>query len=275
MTRYLVLFLTVTVIAIAAGFAAAPVYAAPDYDESAMGMTYNQFYETASAYFEGTTTVCIVKQDLTTAAATNQQTAYPWPSSAAVVKVTSSDANDTGAVILTYLDENWDRQEETLTLTGQTIVSSTATPIRVLGLRCVDSGAQDTTNQGTLYVFTGTATSGVPDSLATILAIVPIGYGSSKAAVYSTPRSVSKGIIKGIRYSCAEGVDFAAYLTIIDRSQTYPVKKVYGPFNLFQATGVLPVYIDIGSKTDIYMTANTGTAAQKCLLGFDVFYKKQ
>jgi hypothetical protein len=275
MTRYLSLFLTITLIAIAAGFAVSPVYAAPDYDEAAMGTVYNQFSEVYDAYYEGTTAVSIVQQEVTAAAATNQQTAYPWPATAAVVKVTSTDANDTGAVILTYLDENWDRLEETLTLTGQTIVSSTATPIRVLGLRCVNSGAQDTTNQGTLYVFTGTATSGVPDALSTILAIVPIAHGESKGCVFTTPRNVTKGLLRGIHYTCAEGVDFEVYCTTIDRTQTYPVKRVFGPFMLFQANGFIPINAELDDKTDVYLTAKTGTAAQKCRLGLDVYYRKQ
>jgi hypothetical protein len=275
MTRYLSLLLTITLIAIAAGFAAAPVHADPDYDEAAMGTVYNQFHETFDAFFEGTTTVCIVKQEVTAAAATNQQTAYPWIATAGTFEIASSDASDTGEVVVTYIDSFWDRKTATKTLTGQTLVTSTETAMRILSIECVNSGAQDTTNQGTIYVFTGTATSGVPDDLSKVLALIPIGVGKSKGAVFSTPRNVTKGIVKGIKYALGEGVDFYVYLNVVDRSVTYPVKKVYGPFYLFQTTGYIPLDVPLDDKMDVYLTGATGTAAQKAWLGFDVFYRKQ
>jgi hypothetical protein len=270
--RFTVFFI---VLACVVGLATAPVNAAPDYDEVSMDQLYNQYHEMHDAYFEGTTTVCIVKQDLTTSADTYQQTAYPFPSAAAAVKISSSDANDTGEVVLTYLDSNWDRQTVTHTLTGQTQVATTVTPIRVLSLVCNDSGAQDKTNQGTIYVYTGTATSGVPDSLSTVLAIVPIGAGRSKMCVTSIPRNVSKGLIRGIDYACAESVDFYFYLYTIDRSETYPILKQYGPFYVFQSSGRIPLNIPVNDKFDVYMTGATGTAAQKCWLNLDLYYKKQ
>lgn len=258
---------------LAAIFAAvAPVHAAPDYDEAAMGTVYRQFSERADAYFEGTTSVCIVKQDVTTSAATNQQASYPFPAAAGTFEISSSDANDTGAVQIVYLDSSWDRQTVTMTLNGQTKVTSSVSAWRVLSARCANSGAQDTTNQGTIYVFTGDCTSGVPDDLATILAIIPIAHGSSKGAVMTTPRSVGKGMIRAIHYALAEGVDFEVYATVIDRTATYPVKRVYGPFHLFQATGTIPLDLPLGSKTDVYLTAKTGTAAQKAWLALETFY---
>ena len=89
--------------------------------------------------------------------------------SPAVVKVASTDANDTdggsGArtVRLKGLDGSLNPQEETLTLSGQTEVTSSSVFSVVEEMKVMSVGASGF-NEGTLWVGNSTFSSGVPDS---------------------------------------------------------------------------------------------------------------
>lgn len=264
-------------------FAATPVLALTSEDEMLafrMGESFVHVNELYDAYWEGSTSVDIIQQTPAAAAAENQQATYNWYTSAGTFEVSSSDANDTGSVKITYLDSNWDRQTVTKTMTGQTAVAGGVNAIRILKAEYLTSGAQDTTNQGTIYVTggascTGTRSSGVPSTLSEVLCVIPIGAGVSKTCVFTTPRNIVRGAVRRVIAHTAEGVDFDVYLNIIDRTQTYPVVRKYGPFHAFQNVVDIPLNVSIGQKTDIYLTGQTGTAAQDGFFAFEVYYKRQ
>ena len=119
----------------------------------------------------------------------SQGSIYAYPASAIAMKVSSSDANDdaagTGArtVVVSGLDENYDEVSETVTLDGQTEVLTTTTFIRVFRAFVATAGSGGTA-AGTIYVGTGTVTSGVP---ATIYAAIPLGENQTQMAIWTVP----------------------------------------------------------------------------------------
>lgn len=100
-----------------------------------------------------------------------------YPSSATGCTVTSSDtaSDDTGTVLVSGLDANYDLQTAVATIGGG---ATTETFIRVFSIRML------TANTGNANVGTLTATV---DSQT--VATVSIGYGSSLSAIYTIPRN--------------------------------------------------------------------------------------
>lgn len=107
----------------------------------------------------------------------------------ATVDVASTDANDTSAgtglqtVTLTGLDSSGDAQSETISMSGQTEVTSANTYSAVHGLRSLTWGAGNT-NAGTVWCGNGTFTAGVP---ATKYVSMHIGHNVSMTAYYVVP----------------------------------------------------------------------------------------
>ncbi len=99
----------------------------------------------------------------------------------ATVKVSSSDADDTSAgaglrtLTLSGLDSSGDAQSETITMNGQTGVTSANTYSAILGLKGLTWGAT-TWNEGIVYVGTGTITAGKPAVILTA-----IGFDATRA----------------------------------------------------------------------------------------------
>ena len=114
---------------------------------------------------------------------------YPWPTSAAVVYVSSSSVADaspsgTGAqtIRLQGLDANYLEIEEDIALNGQTQVATTKQYLRVYRAFVLTSGSGGGA-AGTVYVGTTGATAGVP---AVVYADLAIG-NQTQMAVYTVP----------------------------------------------------------------------------------------
>jgi hypothetical protein len=246
------------------------------YSAGEISQNYYEFY-----YGENSATltsaVALYSGTLTTNAVPNLLSA-----ASAAIKLSSSDANDTGELTLVYLDSNWDRQEVTETLTGQTAVTLSVTAIRVLSATYDWSGAQDKTNQGAIYVYTGAATSGVPDDLSTVICAIPAGRGRTQA-VASIPRNVARAVITDVFvndkvFTAATtevtGMQANVKLVVQDSSQTYPIRHIYGPFPV----GKTEVMIPVDDKYDIFLI-DGGNAVQGAAAtvggGFHVYYRKQ
>ena len=92
---------------------------------------------------------------------------YAYPTSATVMKVSSSDANDTSAgtgartVLIVGLDANYNRISEVVTLNGQTSVNTVNSYLRITYSELTSTGSGNA-QAGTIYVGTGTVTAGVP-----------------------------------------------------------------------------------------------------------------
>lgn len=85
---------------------------------------------------------------------------YTFSTTADIDSISSSNAGDTGNVIVEGLDENWDFVQQTVVLTGQTTATLTTPLIRFF--RAWNDSATDL--QGTVYIYINGATvsAGVP-----------------------------------------------------------------------------------------------------------------
>ena len=114
---------------------------------------------------------------------------YSHPSSASTMTVSSSSTADTSAgtgartVEIFGLDSDYNEVSETITLNGQTAVTTTNTYIRMnrAVVRSAGSGEQ---NAGVIYVGTGTVTAGVP---ANKYATIAVGDNQTLMCVWTVP----------------------------------------------------------------------------------------
>ena len=119
---------------------------------------------------------------------------YAYPSSAAVVYISSSDANDTVAgtgartVTVEGLDATYGAITETVNLNGQTQVATTKQYLRINRTYVVTAGSGGT-GAGVIYVATSGAASGVPTGTA--YAAIVAGENQSQMAVYTVPAAYS------------------------------------------------------------------------------------
>jgi hypothetical protein len=122
------------------------------------------------------------------------------PAAALAMKVSSSSADDdaagTGArtVVIQGLDADYNEVSETVTLDGQTAVTMTVEMIRVNYLFVASAGS-GATAAGTIYVGTGTVTSGVP---ATIYNMIAVGYNASLTGSYTVPAGHTGYVVSGL-----------------------------------------------------------------------------
>ncbi|MGI9490477.1 MAG: hypothetical protein ACR2RF_32210 [Geminicoccaceae bacterium] len=116
---------------------------------------------------------------------------YNYVPSPQTLSFSSTSANDaaagTGAqtILAIGLDENFDDLQETITLNGQTAVSSVAQFSRIFRMIVVTAGSAETA-AGTIYAGTGTVTAGVP---AEVHARITLGENQTLMAVYTVPRN--------------------------------------------------------------------------------------
>ena len=112
-----------------------------------------------------------------------------YPAAALQMTVSSSSANDTSAgtgartVLITGLDANYAIITETVTLNGQTAVTTTNSFLRINSMLVTTAGT-GLANAGIIYIGTGTVTSGVP---ATIYNVISIGFNNTTSSQYTVP----------------------------------------------------------------------------------------
>lgn len=121
-----------------------------------------------------------------------------FPSTASVMNVSSDDATDAAGdvglrtVTVFGLDGDFNLAsdgspvEETVTMDGQTIVTTTQVFARVIRMIGRTAGGSET-NVGMIYAFTGTATVGTPDDVTQIYAAIPATEGQTLQASYTIP----------------------------------------------------------------------------------------
>jgi hypothetical protein len=118
-------------------------------------------------------------------------TAYNYISSATALGVSSTSTADTSAgtgartIQIQGLDANYDEISETVTLNGQTEVSTTQSFLRVFRAKVLTAGSGGV-NAGIIYIGTGTVTTGVNDNPH---AAISIGQNQTLMAVYTVPNN--------------------------------------------------------------------------------------
>ena len=114
---------------------------------------------------------------------------YTFPSSTTTTTISSSNANDTSAgtgartVFVEGLNANYERVTETASLNGQTGVTLANAYLRVNKVTILTAGSGGT-SAGSIFVGTGTVTTGVP---AVILNRTGSSSNESESGFYSVP----------------------------------------------------------------------------------------
>ncbi len=114
---------------------------------------------------------------------------YSYPASASTMTVSSSDANDTSSgtgartVRISGLNASYVETSETITLNGQTAVTTTNSYIRMNRAVVLTAGSGEA-NAGVIYVGTGTVTAGVPANKFTT---ITIGTNQTLQAFWTVP----------------------------------------------------------------------------------------
>jgi hypothetical protein len=112
-----------------------------------------------------------------------------YPASALQMTVSSADADDTSAgtgartVLITGLDANYAVISETVTMNGQTAVTTTNSFLRINAMLVTTAGTS-LANEGIIYIGSGTVTSGVP---ATIYNVIAAGFNNATSSQYTIP----------------------------------------------------------------------------------------
>ena len=194
-------------------------------------------------------------------AATLNQMQYTYSTTAVIDKLSSSDNSDTEVIEIQGLDANYALTTQNATLTGQTQVTLTTPLIRVFRMKNVGS----TDLAGTVYCYEdGTATAGVPDTLADTRSVILGSNNQTLQAMYTVPAGKTAYMTK-----------WDAFTAGASRSADYDVKLMArSPGGVFQikhhasmldgGAGHLPVdykpYRRFEQKTDIEMRAQLLTA---------------
>ena len=115
---------------------------------------------------------------------------YVYPPSATTMTVSSSDANDTSAgtgartIQIAGLDGSYNEVSETITMNGQTPVTTSNSYLRVNRALVLTAGSGGA-NAGIIYVGTGTVTAGIPVNKYTT--INGFGLNQSLQAFWTVP----------------------------------------------------------------------------------------
>jgi len=192
---------------------------------------------------------------------------YSYLSTATVLKVSSSSANDTsagtgaGTVELFGLDGDYNEISEVVTLNGQTAVDTTQSYLRINRM-IVRSAGSGGANAGIIYAGTGTVTTGVPANIyatingdgtnQTLMAIwtVPAGYTG-----YLVQYDVSNGTTSNTPAVCKLLLVARPYGEVF---QTKDVKSLTTGMHI-ENTLILPVAFT--EKTDIEVRAISSSAS--------------
>ena len=123
----------------------------------------------------------------------------PHPTTASVLKVSSSSADDTvlgtGArtVVIVGLDGSYNQVSETVTLDGQTEVNTTNSYLYVNQFYVASVGSGGV-NAGNINAGTGTVTAGVP---AVLYDIIAAGYNNRTTGHYCVPAGYTGYMVHG------------------------------------------------------------------------------
>ena len=205
--------------------------------------------------------------------------AYTWPAAAATLEVTSSDAADKGTatpstgartVTLEGLDANYDELVETVTLDGQTAVTTTGSFLRLDRMYVVTAGSGNT-NAGVIYAAnsSGTHSSGVPTDLTLVYSTIAATEGQTLQSFYTVPNGCT-AYVMGITASSGDGTN-STTITFRSRSQGGAF-RTKDKFIVFKTTVAIPheVPIPFAEKTDLEMIGVAGASTTDVAATIDI-----
>lgn len=190
---------------------------------------------------------------------------YPWLTTAVTMTISSADANDTSAgtgartVTVYGLDANYLEISETLTMNGQTAVTTANSYLRVNKILVRTAGSLGY-NAGNIYLGTGTVTTGVPAVIHLQISYSAnyLGECSSLACIYTIPAGKT-GFIDDFNLSLDSAIQTEWWVKI------RPLGEVFQSIhrNMANQNSVgeqLHCPIKILQKTDICMRASAATS---------------
>jgi hypothetical protein len=136
---------------------------------------------------------------------TSEETIWPqggilaYPSAALQMKVSSNNANDTAngtgarTVLISGLVSDYSETSETVTLNGQTAVTTTTAFLRINNAYVLTAGSSNSA-EGNIYIGTGTVTAGVP---ATIYDTIHFDYNARVTGSYTIPANYTAYLVAG------------------------------------------------------------------------------
>lgn len=207
----------------------------------------------------------------------DQGGSYSYLSSASVLKVSSSSANDTSdgtgarTVQVYGVDSDYNEINEIVTLNGQTAVNTSNSFLRVYRaiVRTAGSGEK---NAGDIYVGDGTVTSGVP---ATKYAKILVGNNQTLMALWTVPSGYTGYLYQ---FDCSSGSTAAnkfqtIKLFIRPENEVFQVKDVQ---TIHNSNIVLDygVPLKINEKSDIEVRAFASSGTDAVSANFSIIYKK-
>jgi len=122
------------------------------------------------------------------------------PATAIQMSVSSSNANDTSAgtgartVLIQGLNSAFDEISETVTLNGQTAVTTTQSFLRI-NYALVTTAGSTNGAAGDIYFGTGTVTAGVP---ATVYNIIKFNFNNTVTGHYTVPAGYTAYLVQGL-----------------------------------------------------------------------------
>ena len=185
----------------------------------------------------------------------------------AVVKVASTSANDKGTatagtgartVLLVGLDENLEVATETVTLDGQTAVTTTTTFAVVRKMQVTSAGTGGV-NDGTIWVGTGSFTTGVP---ATHLNAMEAGTNISATALMAVPASFKWVVDQFSIYSgdTSKVLNFQFYQYSYATGLWYEAFDIHGKQDAINPDVYSYPPLTAGDLLALRTAVNTGTA---------------
>ncbi len=123
-----------------------------------------------------------------------------FPAAALQMTVSSSSTSDTSAgtgartIVIEGLDINHAEISETVTLNGQTAVTTTKSYLHINNAYVATAGS-GLSAAGTIYIGTGTVTAGVP---ATIYDIIAFDYNARVTGSYTIPADYTGYLVQGL-----------------------------------------------------------------------------
>ena len=188
---------------------------------------------------------------------------YVYLSSAQVLVVSSSDADDTSAgagaqIVEVYgLDESSDSVMNTITMAGQSAVLTTSTYSRVFRMKVIRVGAS-AENEGIVYAGIGALTTGKP---ATVQASITATHNQTLMAMWTVPTGKTLFISEIIfSISTNKETEFSIWVREPGADKPFQVKLT---LEMFQDVGsiMLPIPMKVPSESDIEIRAHASAGA--------------
>ncbi len=203
-----------------------------------------------------------------------ESTPYSYLAAATVLKISSSDVDDTAAgagartVAISGLDTNYDEINETITLNGRTAVNSVNSYLRIFRGRVLTAGATES-NEGTIYVGTGAVVAGVP---ANVYATITVGHNQSLMAFWTVPNAHTAYMTHFYASTGVANKTTEILLYIRPLNEVFQVQRRYHIIaGVVDRTFTLPLGIVAKSDIEVRGTAAGGGGAISA--SFDMWYE--